>query len=296
MKLVNVLVSTYNGEKYIRQQLESILAQSYSPINIYVRDDGSVDRTPEILQEYARNHQIELLAGENIGYGPSFLQLLQYADQGDFWAFCDQDDVWFPDKIQRAVEALEKMNPDRPNLYFHNFLLTDEQLHGTGVYRSRIPGYSFQMAITECLHMGFATVMNSKFRQLMLKGDAARLATHDWWAELIAMEFGDVYIDDEIRAKHRRLDSSVSSSALGSRIRWFAGAWKGNSEIRSVTREFQRVFAGEMNPADRKILSWFVSEKYSLSKALKKSFYRKRWRSGFASEIAVRCLMLFGKL
>ena len=110
--MVNVLISTYNGEKYIREQIESILAQSYPDIRIYVRDDGSKDDTAKILWEYSEKKLIRFVRGRNVGYGRSFGRLLRIAKEGDFWAFCDQDDIWLPDKVKWAVEWLEQQPAD----------------------------------------------------------------------------------------------------------------------------------------------------------------------------------------
>lgn len=296
MKLVNVLVSTYNGEKYIEEQLNSILEQTYPNVKIYVRDDGSNDQTVTILRQYQEREQITLYEGKNVGFGSSFLQLLLLAEEGDYWAFCDQDDIWDVHKIANAFKRLEAMPDNEPNMYFHNFLLADESMNVLGTYHNRIPNYSFQMAITECLHMGFATVINRELRALMLKGNIMALPSHDWWAELIAVEFGNIYTDDYIGAKHRRLDSSLSSSGLTSRVKWFFGALKGNSEINELARQFYDIFGDEMQQRDKKVLSWFVSEQYSFVKSLKKAFYIGRWRTSLVSELVVRCLMLIGKI
>lgn len=296
MERVNVLISTYNGEKYIMDQVDSILSQTYPDIQIYVRDDGSTDRTVSILKTLAKKNEIVLLEGENIGFGRSFLNLLRYADEGEYWAFCDQDDIWDNDKVGRAIEKLRDMPEDEPNMYFHNFDLTDENMNVIGVYQNSIPNYSFQMAITECLHMGFATVINSKLRDLMLKGDVMSLPSHDWWAELIVMEFGNVYADDYIGAKHRRLDTSLSSNGLKSRMKWFFGALKGNSEIPDLAREFMNVFGDNMKKEDKRVLNWFVMERYSIIKAFKKFFFIGRWRTNITSEWVIRCLMLIGRI
>ncbi|MCI8507780.1 MAG: glycosyltransferase family 2 protein [Lachnospiraceae bacterium] len=296
MEKVNVLISTYNGEKYITAQIDSILNQTYTNLRIYVRDDGSTDQTVSILKTYEKRNQIVLLEGENVGFGRSFMQLLQYAEDGDYWAFCDQDDIWDSHKLDKAVKQLKSMPDTEPNLYFHNFFLTDENMNITGTYRNCIPDYSFQMAITECLHMGFATVFNSRFRELMLKGDITQIPSHDWWAELIAMEFGNVYTDDYIGARHRRLDVSVSGNGLGSRIKWFFGALKGSSEIPELAKEFLHVFGNEMKLKDKEVLEWFVMERCSIKKILKKFFYGRRWRTSLTSELVLRFLMLAGKI
>ena len=96
-ELVNVLISTYNGEKYIKDQIDSILGQTYPNIRIYVRDDGSSDNTCNILKEYEKAGKIVLFRGDNVKWGKSFLTLLKKAETGSYWAFSDQDDVWLPD-------------------------------------------------------------------------------------------------------------------------------------------------------------------------------------------------------
>ena len=94
MKKVIILLSAYNGEKYIREQIKSIINQTYSEIKIYVRDDGSKDQTPQILKEFADEGMIKLYLGENIGFVKSFLWLVKNCENADYYAFADQDDVW----------------------------------------------------------------------------------------------------------------------------------------------------------------------------------------------------------
>lgn len=293
---VNVLISTYNGEKYIEEQIDSVLKQTYDNIKIFIRDDGSKDGTLSILRRYQSENKIILIEGENIGYGRSFMRLLKQTKEGDFWAFCDQDDVWDEKKIQNAIEKITTLPMDKPAMYFHNFSVTNEKLEQQYIYRNQIPGYAFPMAITECLHLGFATVINKNLRKKMLRVDVDKLTTHDWWAELLVMEFGNVYVDDYIGAKHRRLDVSVSSDNLSTRLKWLIRALKGNAEISNITSLFLAEFGTEMQEKDRKILQWFVGDRYSLIKSLKKTFYFHRWRSSFSSEIVVRFLMVIGKI
>lgn len=295
-KKVNVLVSTYNGEKYLNDQIDSILDQTYPNIEIFIRDDGSNDRTREIIKKYELYDNIVFFQGKNVGYGPSFLELLRVSSEGDFWAFCDQDDVWEKDKIEKAIIGIKKLDQTKPALYFHNYVLTDEELNEQSKYIETMPDYSFPMAITQCIHMGFATLINRKLRDEMLRVDGKNICSHDWWAELIVMEFGEVYYDNYIGAKHRRLDISISSNGIKSRIKWFKKAMGGNAEIKNLTRVFLDEFSEEMDSKDRKILEWFVFSKYNFFKSIKKAFYPHRWRTSFSSELALRFLMLMGRL
>ena len=122
-------MSTYNGEKYIRMQLDSILGQTYENLCLLIRDDGSTDRTVSILEEYAkRDNRITYYTGKNIGVIQSFLELLRNSsEEAGYYAFADQDDVWLPEKIGRAVEKIEAVQ--EPALYCSETYLTDEELN-----------------------------------------------------------------------------------------------------------------------------------------------------------------------
>ena len=114
---VNILLSVYNGEKYLAAQLDSLFAQTYQNITIYVRDDGSEDDSLSIVRRYMQKSLSEpgirmiLLENEekrNLGYMESFWTLLRESGSADYYAFCDQDDYWLPEKVEKGVAALEK--------------------------------------------------------------------------------------------------------------------------------------------------------------------------------------------
>lgn len=296
MEQVNVLISTYNGEKYIKEQLESILNQSYENIKIFVRDDGSTDKTLDILKEYEQRGKIALFTGDNLGFGRSFMTLLKLAKDGEYWAFCDQDDIWMKDKITWAVEWLKQQDDAVPNMFHSAFYLTDEDMKIEGEYLPPSRHYTFKMAITECLHMGFSTVINKTLRDYMLKADIDNLSSHDHWAELIVMKFGKVKFDERFASYHRRLTYSLSGTSFRARLKWLKGAMKGQSEILPVAKEFDRVYGQAVNDSDCKVNRWFCYDRYNFGKSIKKAFYPHRWRSSLSSELVLRFLMLMGKV
>ncbi len=296
MKKVNVLISTYNGEKYIREQLNSIKRQTYKNIDIYVRDDGSSDGTINILREYEKAGDIRFIEGTNKGFGGSFMELLKEADSGDYWSFCDQDDVWGKHKIQWAVEWLDNQKVDMPLMFHSAYYLTDEKLNVEGVVKPPLKEPSFCKSITEVTHMGFSSVINKELREEMLKANPDVLASHDHLAELIVMKFGDVYFDERPTSLHRRLTYSVSGSSMRARIKWLMNSLKGDTELTSVCKEFYRIYSDLKNDSDYKVVSWFVYDRYSFIKAIKKAFYPHRWRSMLSSELIYRGLMLMGRI
>lgn len=132
MKTVLILLSTYNGEKYLREQLNSLYAQEGVEMKIVVRDDGSKDSTITILDEYKLKYgRMDIIKGNNIGVGPSFLELIKIAVQDylafDYYAFCDQDDVWFAHKLESGVRALDKSDKSL-KMYCSGFVNTDAEL------------------------------------------------------------------------------------------------------------------------------------------------------------------------
>ncbi|MBE5912901.1 MAG: glycosyltransferase [Pseudobutyrivibrio ruminis] len=292
---VNILISTYNGAQYIIEQIESLLNQTYEYIDIFIRDDGSTDNTLEVIGPYVESGKVKLVKGTNIGFGKSFLSLLKESGDADYWAFCDQDDVWFPDKIKWAIDWFELQDNSKPLIYHSSYYLSDEVLSVTEKNKLWNYKYTFAKSLTEVIHMGFSIVINRTQRDLMLKADINNLTSHDHWAEVLAIKYGYVYEDERIASIHRRLTESQSSSSLYARFRWLRGALCNESEILPVAREYCRVFKDERDE-DYNIAALFVFDKYSLKKSLKKAFYPHRWRSSISSEIIIRCLMLIGKI
>lgn len=135
---IQILMSTYNGERYLKEQLDSILEQDCKDKGIectlLVRDDGSKDGTQKILEEYAKKYstQIEWYQGENKGVIQSFFELLQRADDtASYYAFADQDDFWMPDKISSGISSIQKLEQkedSRPYLYCCKPMPVNEKL------------------------------------------------------------------------------------------------------------------------------------------------------------------------
>ena len=121
---VAVLLSTYNGEKYLTEQLNSILIQEDVIVNLYVRDDGSTDNTLKILYEFAaKNINITVFKGENVGFAESFYSLLKMNIGADYYAFSDQDDIWEKNKLITAIKSIN--NSKKPMLYYSNLNVFD---------------------------------------------------------------------------------------------------------------------------------------------------------------------------
>ena len=178
---IAVLMSTYNGEKYLKEQIDSILNQKTElKVVLIVRDDGSKDKTCDILEEYQRKKLLKFTKEKNIGASKSFLQLLYDNPGYDYYAFSDQDDVWKDDKIQKAYEQIK--NVKTPGIYCSNCELVNDNLISIGrlTHRNR-PNYSKEsiLTLTSCAQ-GCTTVMNNSFAKILQsKVVKGRFIMHD---------------------------------------------------------------------------------------------------------------------
>ncbi|MDE5966698.1 MAG: glycosyltransferase [Lachnospiraceae bacterium] len=295
--MVAILMSTYNGEKYIKEQIESIYAQTYKDFQLFVRDDGSEKKFVEQLEKLQQEYGFALEKGENVGFLPSFMWLLSSVDQADYFAFADQDDIWYPQKIQMAVEWMERQkDKDTPLLFHSAYDIVDTQGKVIDTFCFDNRGYDFRKSITENHYSGFSMVINGVLRTAMLKADLSELDYHDWWAAMIAHALGTGYFDKQVMAKHRSHGDNVTTFNFATRLRWLVENMTKGSEIRKRAGEFKKCFYDKLDTEQKKIIDLFCSESYDLKKALKKCFYYKKWRSAWSSELTLRFLMLVGKI
>ncbi|MBW3641324.1 MAG: glycosyltransferase [Actinobacteria bacterium] len=217
---VQVLLSTYNGERRLADQLDSVLAQTHADLVVTARDDGSTDATPEILAAYARREpRVQWSAGENLGVAGSFLQLLSTAT-GDLVAFCDQDDVWEQDHVERGVSALAARA--RPALWFSNLLVTDAGLRPIGRHDLVRPGgASFTNALVENGAFGCATLLNGLAVELLRAPLPRHVVLHDEWCYLVVSALGEVVYDPSPTVQHRQHGDNAVDVGRGRQSRWW---------------------------------------------------------------------------
>ncbi len=208
---IAVLMSAYNGEKYIREQINSILEQEGEfELDLWVRDDGSSDQTKQILHEYANQQKIHWYTGENMRPARSFLHLVQHCPEYDFYAFADQDDYWMPDKIKAGLLALEK--EAGPALYCANAELVDSKLQSLGrnVYRS-LPRTDFETLTCAGGILGCTMIFNQALRNLVCEGGIpSEIVLHDFYfAVVCAAVDGRIVYDPNAHMKYRQHENNV---------------------------------------------------------------------------------------
>ena len=262
---VQILLSTYNGEAYLRPLMDSVLAQDCSLVELLVRDDGSHDQTVPILREYeAASSNVLVMPGKNLGIARSFFQLLERSSpQADYLAFCDQDDVWQRDKISRAVEWLQRGSPEIPALYCSRVTLADEDLSVIRVSEAPRRGLSFRNALVESVVWGCTCVINQAARRLLLRESPRQAWVHDRWIYLVVSAFGLVRFDEEPRILHRRHKTNASRIPLALADRWkiqWAHFLKFGRQQRVVkqAQEFHRIYGLALCEEDRQTLERFL--------------------------------------
>lgn len=214
MKIV-VLMSTYNGEKYVLAQLESILDQLPDDGEILIRDDGSSDSTLSLIQQVG-DPRITVIRGTNIGFCRSFFALIDAAPaEADILFFSDQDDVWLRNKVERVVSSIGAII-DRPAIYCGRMMLVDAELNQLGL-SSRYPrGPSFESALAENIVTGCAAAFNRRARALISqRGNIDQIGFHDWWAYLVVSAFGIVVVDDTPTVLYRQHGANVIGMGRG---------------------------------------------------------------------------------
>lgn len=207
-----ILMATYNGEKYLQEQLSSILHQQVDiPFDLIVRDDGSTDSTVSILQTYQEKGLLRYYTGENLGAARSFLHLLRSHPDYDFYAFADQDDVWNPGKVQKGLDAVR--GQAGPALYCTNAALVDAQMQDIGRNTHReMPTYNLvsMLCLASCAQ-GCTSVLNSALARVIQQHDVPEVfIMHDSLITcLCALMGGKVIYDHTPSMKYRMHGSNV---------------------------------------------------------------------------------------
>lgn len=200
---VAVLLSTYNGEKYLTEQLNSILIQEDVIVNLYVRDDGSTDNTLKILYEFAaKNINITVFKGENVGFAESFYSLLKMNIGADYYAFSDQDDIWEKNKLITAIKSIN--NSKKPMLYYSNLNVFDMVNNSRYyLYNNEYVKKYFSRYFYIYNGYGCTMVWNSELMSELKKLKMPKGITHDIWVNLVANSIGNSFYDSNSYINYR---------------------------------------------------------------------------------------------
>ncbi|MEF9964701.1 MAG: glycosyltransferase family 2 protein [Comamonas sp.] len=294
-----ILLSTFNGEQFLPAQLDSLLAQSHAACDIWVRDDGSSDQSLAIVQRYAAAHsQIQVCAGANLGFVASFYELLQNVGAGyDFYFFCDQDDVWLPSKVSRALMLLD--GQQGAALYCSRTQYVDRDLQPIGPspdYDRSCIGWG--NALVQNIATGCTVALNAAARERLLSKGPGFCLAHDWWAYLVVSAFGSVVFDSESHILYRQ----HGRNTIGMQKQGLVGQWArvqrfwrrlrqaGPGWIDQLS-EFERRHGADLPEAQRRQLRMLIRSRSSWTTAVRASMQRYYWRMNAVDTLILRVLL-----
>lgn len=221
LKKIMVILSSYNGAKFIKEQIDSILNQKGVNVFLLIRDDGSIDETYEIIQEYEKNNRnVQVFKGENLGFAKSFFEAMKLAGSGyDYYAFSDQDDIWEDDKLSYAVKKLETVN-GKYKLYASGLKVVDENLNFQYMHQFDKIRLNYGSALSRQRLAGCTMVFNMNLYDLCVKFDMRNNSlgtmSHDGLIYYTCLLCGgNVVFDKEGKILYRRHRETVTENGKG---------------------------------------------------------------------------------
>ena len=301
MRKIQILLSTYNGEAHLKDQIESFLALDNSnEVSVFIRDDGSTDGTRAILAEYEGREGIRIIYGENLGLNASLQTLFEQADpECLYYAYADQDDVWLPKKLSLAAQALDKESATEPVMYTARSYLTDTVGNKIGVTRIPKRSPSFANAMVQNVCIGHTQVYNRPMLALLRDNYSDGMFVTDHWAYLLASAFGKIIYDNTPTTLYRQ----HGGNAIG----------YGHNRRTVLRNRFRRTLAGvprahgrqlvafrdlcgdRLSEKDRQELTRFLNARKNFFSRLAYLFRARAHRQSFFENLGFRILYLFGK-
>ncbi|MHA2857035.1 glycosyltransferase family 2 protein [Paenibacillus lautus] len=307
MKKVQVLLSAYNGEQYISEQIQSILNQTHAAVSILIRDDGSTDKTMELLDQWVTTHpdKIKLIKGTNVGVVSSFFELLRAADaEADYYSFCDQDDVWLDHKVEHAIARLDSsIYTEVPAMVFTSTYLTDDELNRKGAWpKPPAQEPSFFNALYENIAIGATITMNRSARNLFINSqsvDSQKVLMHDWWFYLLVSAFGTVIYDNKPSMLYRQHNNNVvggSNSIVGKlKSKWTSfKRHTGKDLLHKQASEFDRIYGSRLIGEQKEQLDLFLATRTRFMDRLRYARKSKLYRQSKAESLLFKFFILIG--
>lgn len=225
-----------NGEAYLEEQLQSMHEQTHQNWSLVASDDGSSDRSVQIINQFASRSMlsVDVRQGPGMGFSENFISLARNEEfKADYFAFSDQDDFWCPDKLERAVNWLESISPEVPAIYCSRAELVnrDGRHIGFSPLFKKLP--SFQHALVQNIASGNTMIFNNSAKRLFEVTPRLKISSHDWWGyQIVTGAGGVVFYDPGPTIKYRQHGSNTVGLETTLRSRW---------------SRFTAIFAGDLS-------------------------------------------------
>lgn len=263
-------MATYNGAKYLQEQLDSLYRQDGVAVDILARDDGSNDSTQEILEKNSNNHNLSWYQGEHKNVQMGFFELMKKGAElnYNYYAFCDQDDVWDANKLKIAVESIKDLK--EPALYYAGQRLVDENLQFIEDHKLNSKR-SIKTRFVLSDFAGCTGVFNSALIKEVVKYEPEYMLMHDTWVLRVCLAVGGrIIVDPEPRMKYRQhanntLGLGHSISATIKQVDQYLNKY----QIEKVTKELVKGYWEKMIPEYRELSSWICEYKTNREYKLK---------------------------
>lgn len=296
--VVTVLMSTYNGEKYIKEQLESILGQEGNFfLKVIIRDDGSTDATCRIVERMIENNSDVILRKEkNIGVNESFFNLIECAPNSDYYAIADQDDIWLPNKIQVAINALK--NDPKKMLYGSSSICVDEKMNYIVKNPIIYKPITLYNTMIQNFIGGHTQVFNHKFIEIIKRDyDLKNIFAYDAYFTNVAMLYNALYFDENSYVYYRLHENNLVGTGT-SFIDWLEKNWRRikKGQGHQYSKQFDYIFKKYSNlleDRDKRQFELFIKMRRNLGLRFiyiwKMPFYRQSRKETLIFKLLYLC-------
>ncbi|MFZ2669780.1 MAG: glycosyltransferase family 2 protein [Streptococcus suis] len=266
---VNILMSTYNGQQFLAEQISSIQEQSYTDWTLFIRDDGSSDNTKEILKDFehqdSRIHLIDSDKSDNLGVIKSFHKLVNH-DRADYYFFSDQDDVWLPNKLELSLKEAQNYLADLPLMVYMDLKVVNQDLEimTESMVKSQSHHANTELVqeLTENTVTGGVAMINHALAEMWQETDD--ILMHDWYLALLASAFGNlVFIDQPGELYRQHSDNVLGARTLSKRFKkWirphilFAVYW---DLIKNSQKQARHLLQMPLSQSNRELIEAFVT-------------------------------------
>lgn len=267
-KRILVLMSTYNGEKYLENCIKSILDQKGVSVDLLIRDDSSSDSTLQIINK-CMSDRIKVYGGENKGPAGSFLDLIYKAPEYEYYAFADQDDIWKEDKLANAIELLAGENCPCICVSSYELIDKDGRIISNKISNRK---YTFESALLGWMPLGCTQTFNSDLMRELKRYRPNHVQMHDHWISLVCFAVGGKYVyDEEIGIQYRQHGENVigHQKSVFSRLKgYISDCRKGECSRLQQAMEVYNGYAEQMNEKTLENITMLIGYKGNLKNKL----------------------------